>query len=31
VTLMLLIVSLAAILIPARRVASVDPTTALHS
>jgi putative ABC transport system permease protein len=31
VTLMLIIVSLAAILIPARRVASVDPTTALHS
>jgi putative ABC transport system permease protein len=31
VTLMLIVVSLAAILIPARRVASVDPTTALYS
>jgi ABC-type antimicrobial peptide transport system permease subunit len=30
VTVVLVIVSLAAILIPARRVASVDPTTALH-
>jgi len=30
VTIVLVVVSLAAILIPARRVASVDPTTALH-
>jgi predicted permease len=30
VTVVLVIVSLAAILVPARRVASVDPTTALH-
>jgi ABC-type antimicrobial peptide transport system permease subunit len=30
VTIVLVIVSFAAILIPARRVASVDPTTALH-
>jgi predicted permease len=31
VTVVLVIVSLAAILVPVRRVASVDPTTALHS